>query len=68
MIKSRRRNITLSDEAWEDAGKIADDMGMSRSAVIEMLLKYAGASEKMSLSKVMEKIFSDALEVLKKKK
>ena len=68
MTTVKRRNITLSDEAWATAGKIAVDMGLSRSQLIEMLLKYAGATGQMSFSKVIEKVFGDAIEILKKKK
>lgn len=68
MITSKRRNITLSDDAWNNAGKLAEGMNMSRSGVIEILLKYAVASGQMSFSKLLERVFADALEVLKKKK
>ena len=62
-----KRNITLSDEGWSYATQIAEELGLSRSQTIEMLLKYAVKGQKMAMPKFIDLIFKDGVKLFTKK-
>ena len=40
-----QRTMSLTVDAWEDLGYLADDMGRSRSEVLEVLIRQARVKE-----------------------
>ena len=40
-----KTRMSLTVEAWEDLGYLADDMGRSRSEVLEVLIRQARVKE-----------------------
>ncbi len=65
METKARRNIYLSDEAWESIGKLAKDLHTSRSAVIELMAVKLEEAETQPLGKVVQGVIAEVLDLFK---
>lgn len=65
METKTRRNIYLSDEAWDSIGKLAKDLRTSRSAVIELMAVKLEEAETEPLGKVIQGVLVEVLDLFK---
>lgn len=65
METKTRRNIYLSDEAWDSIGKLAKDLCTSRSAVIELMAVKLEEAETEPLGKVIQGVLVEVLDLFK---
>lgn len=68
--KKKKITITMKmDPAlWEQIGKVAYEMGFTKSGFVEMTMKNMIKSEKTPLPQLMEEMFTEIVEKTKAKK
>jgi len=65
METKTRRNVYISDEAWDSLGKLAKDLCTSRSAVIELIALKLEEAETAPLGKFIQGILVEVLDLFK---
>lgn len=65
MEMKTRRNIYLSDQAWDSIGKLAKDLHTSRSGIIELMAMKLEEAEFEPLGKVIQGVLVEVLDLFK---
>ena len=49
------KSLRIEEEKWEQLGKIADSMRMTRAAFIELVMDFMEGAEKVPFAELVEK-------------
>jgi len=67
METRQTHTITVTQEAWDNAGVIAHEMNISRSRLFEMMVGYLQKAEKQSFGDFLGDVLKDVSVMLRKK-
>lgn len=68
MITKKPRSVSMSDEAYESLTAIAEDLHLSRSAVLDLLITLAAKGPKMTIGQFTQEIVTRGVKAFTGKK
>lgn len=68
MTTKKARTVSMSDEAYDSLTEIAQELGLSRSAVLSLLINLAAKGPKMTIGQFTKEVFQEGIKAFSSKK